>query len=543
MRRRKWLVPLALLVLWLTTAVTVVPAQSVKTYRAIARRGNVISMPAVALTNYGNSRTLRFKWPLMIGGIGFVDETLSLDATLPNDFQTKFGLNKSSDRGGDSDTIDALFIKGSYIITDPNKFFANVDLDEANATAEREPFARSFKNRGELVGELTKNVMTPQELRNRIGLWEQELLWRRNFAIGIVQQLGLKDPAEIKKLIKEKMPWYWMSYETFWQWVLSEESHFGFTAKFEPSWTRELPNPKLYDPMEPIKLHLQISKLAWDMDEFGRKYRETMPAVEKARKDLTAKAEANPATKKKFQQAVAMVMEFKTALVEVVPGGLGGIPAEQQEQLQSLVSRYLDFAITRAKHSKQPVPDKETIVYFAQLVSIEWTADSLNLEQKGWQETYEKEILPYFTNLLTDKGPIGRAWRSLFTEKENEALWDAAIDEALNDTHFKDANELTSSAIKEMQSAKDSIWKIIANLNTIRTRAGREMLRDFVSKNGADLIRDRMAKRLALLESYAGIKLTSVVFSIEPVKQSPGQIDPDFFDLYEQDQEEPAKTN
>jgi hypothetical protein len=516
--------------MWLAlTSIAIVPPQSVVTYRVIGREGKNIVMPVVPIANSSTSTAIRLKWPIFFGGIGFVDERFSLDPSKGNEFQTKFGLYQSSERGGPDNTVDVVMVKGSFSITDHDKFFLNVDLDEANIQASREPFAKRYKTRSELVAAYLVNALNTQELRQRVALWERELLWRRNFVLGIVKELGIGDAAEIKTFIKEKAPWFWMGYETFWEAVLERESLIGFRYQYEPSWTRGSNDPRVYDPNEPLKLYLEMSKLAWEYGESAKVYRQSMPKIEAARAQFVAAASKDPAVKAKLEKAALMVMEFKKALAEMVPGGIGAISQEQANELQSLVEQYLQYYAKRSKIAKL---DPVLVQLFMRLVSLEWSSESLKLQQARMQRFYEKELLPYFTNLLTDKGPIGKMWHRVYTEKENDLLWDAAIDEVLTPTVFKDIEQWTKSAGEALASGKEATWKVLSALFTVETKAGRELVSSFIKVHGADVIKARMQDRIRLVEQFLGIDFTTIAFSVDTAKcQENGVIDPDIWDI------------
>lgn len=185
-----------------------------------------------ALVNKADKPERLWKWPRILGtSIGVKEEPIKDETRIVS---TKFAMYTADEVTGkeeDREYVQVYVIDVEIRVKDWQKFFEEINLDEINRERRRAgPFSRLVKDRFEVVayqiGNIIKGGKTTDtfgktlrtkegypvmNLNDRVNYAYSQLMSRRNFLIALLDHHHFKTPDEIKRYLKEEIPWYWFA--------------------------------------------------------------------------------------------------------------------------------------------------------------------------------------------------------------------------------------------------------------------------------------------------------------------------------------------
>ena len=185
-----------------------------------------------ALVNKADKPERLWKWPRILGtSIGVKEEPIKDETRIVS---TKFAMYTADEVTGkeeDREYVQVYVIDVEIRVKDWQKFFEEINLDEINRERRRAgPFSRLVKDRFEVVayqiGNIIKGGKTTDtfgktlrtkegypvmNLNDRVNYAYSQLISRRNFLIALLDHHHFKTPEEIKRYLKEEIPWYWFA--------------------------------------------------------------------------------------------------------------------------------------------------------------------------------------------------------------------------------------------------------------------------------------------------------------------------------------------
>ncbi|UCG94372.1 MAG: hypothetical protein JSW13_00990 [Candidatus Aerophobus sp.] len=185
-----------------------------------------------ALVNKADKPKRLWKWPRILGtSIGVREEPIKDETRIVS---TKFAMYTADEVTGkeeDREYVQVYVIDVEIKVKDWQKFFEEINLDEINRERRRAgPFSRLVKDRFEVVayqiGNIIKGGKTTDtfgktlrtkegypvmNMNDRVNYAYSQLLSRRNFLIALLDHHHFKTPEEIKRYLKEEIPWYWFA--------------------------------------------------------------------------------------------------------------------------------------------------------------------------------------------------------------------------------------------------------------------------------------------------------------------------------------------
>ena len=183
-----------------------------------------------ALVNKTDNSARMWKWPRILGtSIGVREEPIKDETKV---ITTKFAMYTTDEITGeaeDKDYVQAYVVDTEIKVKDWEKFFQEINLDEINKERRKAgPFVRLAKDRFEVVAHLIESIIRRGEATDRFGellrteegypvmnltmrisYARSQLLNRRNFLITLLDRYHFETAEEIKKYLKEEIPWYW----------------------------------------------------------------------------------------------------------------------------------------------------------------------------------------------------------------------------------------------------------------------------------------------------------------------------------------------
>jgi len=147
---------------------------------------------------------------------------------------TKFAMYTADEVTGkeeDREHVQVYVIDVEIKVKDWQKFFEEINLNEINRERRRAgPFSRLVKDRFEVmayqIGNIIKGGKTTDtfgkplrtkegypvmNMNDRVNYAYSQLISRRNFLIALLDRHHFKTPEEIKRCLKEEIPWYWFA--------------------------------------------------------------------------------------------------------------------------------------------------------------------------------------------------------------------------------------------------------------------------------------------------------------------------------------------
>ena len=185
-----------------------------------------------ALVNKADKPKRLWKWPRILGtSIGVKEEPIKDETRIVS---TKFAMYTADEVTGkeeDREYVQVYVIDVEIKVKDWQEFFEEINLDEINRERRRAgPFSRLVKDRFEVVayqiGNIIKGGKTTDtfgkplrtkegypvmNLNDRVNYAHSQLMSRRNFLIALLDHHHFKTPEEIKRYLKEEIPWYWFA--------------------------------------------------------------------------------------------------------------------------------------------------------------------------------------------------------------------------------------------------------------------------------------------------------------------------------------------
>ncbi len=185
-----------------------------------------------ALVNKADKPERLWKWPRILGtSIGVKEEPIKDETRMVS---TKFAMYTADEVTGkeeDREYVQVYVIDVEIRVKDWQKFFEEINLDEINRERRRAgPFSRLVKDRFEVVayqiGNIIKGGKTTDtfgktlrtkegypvmNMNDRVNYAYSQLISRRNFLIALLDHHHFKTPEEIKRYLKEEIPWYWFA--------------------------------------------------------------------------------------------------------------------------------------------------------------------------------------------------------------------------------------------------------------------------------------------------------------------------------------------
>jgi hypothetical protein len=357
-----------------------------------------------ALVNKTDKPVRMWKWPRILGtSIGVREEQLKDETRTVN---TEFAIYTADELTGnqeDREYVRAYVIDVEIEVEDWEKFFEEIDLDEINKERRRAgPFSRLVKDRFEVVASQIENIIKDgkttdafgkplrteegypvMNLNDRINYAYSQLINRRNFLIALLDHYHFKTPEEIKRHLKEKIPWYWFA----------GPDVFEFLAQ-------------RYD-------DIQKSILSPYVEDISPEASQQRFVLGRDRLNL-------------YQQAYRAYQYEKFLVVG-------------EAALKEIETH-------RRIYGEEGEAGKR----------LRWQEEKLELEKARWQRINEEELIPFFRHYSSSNTELALDVRRV-TAEENEALWEAAIEETLGG---EDISELSSFIVHQVEKG-DTLAKAV----------------------------------------------------------------------------------
>jgi len=378
-----------------------------------------------ALVNKTDKPILMWKWPRILGtSIGVTEEAIKDEAKVVT---VKFAIYTSDEVTGkeeDKEYVQAYVVDVEIKVKDWQKFFEEINLDEINKERRRAgPFVRLLKDRFEVVAYQIENIIRGGEttdrfgkplrtkegypamnLEDRINYAYSQLINRRNFLIALLDHYHFKTAEEIKKYLKEEIPWYWFA----------GPGMFEFLAQQYKDIQESIFSPYIED----ITPEASRQRFIFGEDRFEL-YQEAYRAY-------------------KYER---FLMTKKGALEEI--------------------------EIHRKSYGEEE----------AQKL-LQWQKEKLELEEAQWKRVKEEELVPFFKYYSSSDTELALNIRRV-TAEENEALWEAAIEEVLGG---EDITALSSFIIHKVEKG-DTLAKLAKKYNVSWQLVFNEHTRGLIQKN------------------------------------------------------------
>ncbi len=226
-KRGKW-IALAVLILVLVYVITdgwLINKIEPQTVLAVYGPGGVR-----ALVNKTDNTVRMWKWPRILGtSIGLREEPIKDEAKVVISRFAMYTTDEITGEAEDEKYVQSYVIDTEIEVKDWDKFFREINLDEINKERRKAgPFVRLAKDRFEVVAYFIENIIRRGEITDRFGeplrteegypvmnlamkisYARSQLLNRRNFLIALLDRYHFGTAEEIKKYLKEEIPWYW----------------------------------------------------------------------------------------------------------------------------------------------------------------------------------------------------------------------------------------------------------------------------------------------------------------------------------------------
>ncbi len=375
------------------------------------------------LVNRADKPDRMWKWPRILGtSIGVREEPIKDETRIVS---TKFPMYTTEEVTGkkeDSEYVQVYVIDVEIKVKDWQKFFEEINLDEINRERRRAgPFSRLVKDRFEVVayqiGNIVKDGQTTDafgkplrtkegypvmNLNDRISYAYSQLISRRNFLIALLDHHHLETPQQIKRYLKERIPWYWFA----------GPDAFEFLVQ------------RYKDIRESI----------------------SSPHVE----DISPEA-----SQQRFTFGKGRLELYREAY-----------RAYQYEKFQVVRAA----ALKEIETHRRTYGEKEEAEKLAR-----WQKEKLELEKNRWERMKVEELIPFFRHYSSSDTELALDIRKVRAE-ENEALWEAAIEEVLGG---EDITKLSSFIVHKVEKG-DTLAKLVekyeVNWKQVFTEYAREIL-------------------------------------------------------------------
>ena len=185
-----------------------------------------------ALVNKTDKSARMWKWPRILGtSIGVREEPIKDETKTVTTRFAMYTTDELTGKAEDKEYVQAYVVDIEIKVKDWEKFFQEINLDEINKERRKAgPFVRLAKDRFEVVAYLIESIIRGGETTDRFGellrteegypamnlamkisYARSQLLNRRNFLITLLDRYHFKTAEEIKKCLKEEIPWYWFA--------------------------------------------------------------------------------------------------------------------------------------------------------------------------------------------------------------------------------------------------------------------------------------------------------------------------------------------
>jgi len=346
---------------------------------------------------------------------------------------TKFAMYTADEVTGkeeDREHVQVYVIDVEIKVKDWQKFFEEINLNEINRERRRAgPFSRLVKDRFEVVayqiGNIIKGGKTTDtfgkplrtkegypvmNMNDRVNYAYSQLISRRNFLIALLDHHHFKTPEEIKRYLKEEIPWYWFA----------GPDVFEFLAQRYKGMQESIFSPYVEDiSPEASQQRFIFGKGSLDL------YREAYRAYQ-YEKFLAAR---------------------ETALKEIETHRRTYGEEEEAEKL------------------------------------ARWQEEKLELEKTRWERMKVEELIPFFRYYSSSDTELALDVRRV-TAEENEALWEAAIEEVLGG---EDITGLSSFIVHKVEKG-DTLAKLVEKYNVnwklVFTEYTRAIVRESLEDDG-----------------------------------------------------------
>lgn len=360
-----------------------------------------------ALVNKADKPDRLWKWPRILGtSIGVREEPIKDETRIVS---TKFAMYTADEVTGkeaDSEYVQVYVIDVEIKVKDWQKFFEEINLDEINRERRRAgPFSRLVKDRFEVVayqiGNITRSGKTTDtfgkplrtkegypvmNLNDRINYAYSQLMSRRNFLIALLDHHHFKTSEEIKRHLKEEIPWYWFA----------GPDVFEFLAQ------------RYKDIQESI------------FSPYGE--------------DISPEA-----SQQRFIFGMGSLDLYRAAY---------------------RAYQYEKFLVAREAALKEIETHRRTYGEEEAEKLVRWQEEKLELEKTRWERTKVEELIPFFKYYSSSDTELALDIRRVRAE-ENEALWEAAIEEVLGG---EDISELSSFIVHKVEKG-DTLAKLVEKYN------------------------------------------------------------------------------
>jgi len=529
-----------------------------------------------ALVNKSDKSVRMWKWPRIPGtSIGMREEPIKDEI---KNITSRFALytsDKVTAKEEDKKYVQAYVIDIEVEVKDWQKFFTEIDLEKINEERRKAgPFVSLVKDRFEVIADFIEDIIKRGETTDRLGkslrtkegypvmnlttrinyLYSQ-LISRRNFLIALLDRYHFKNGEEIKKYLKEKIPWCWFAGPDIYEFLVQQYKEIQ-NSTFSPY--IENIDPEVAQQrfiFGEDRLHLyQEAYQAYQYERFLMEIERNLKELERRRKKYIAQENAEKVassfkrflkwqgselrfipdaehlntlynsflqelesnitfllreselefvseeidkTRREFTEGLLGETERKKAreiqegvkrlLIEEQSKELYQISDEElagllnsylvKNNLRELSSQILDYALLLLKEQyftslsrriekarkfldieiarelyldiksklearktdltqlspmvRKYITDQQYLFSaFMGLISVLWQEEKTEWERIKWEEVKEEELIPFFKYYSTANTELALNLRSI-TSEENEALWQAAIEEAL----------------------------------------------------------------------------------------------------------------
>jgi len=378
-----------------------------------------------ALVNKADKPTRMWKWPRVLGtSIGVIEEPIKNETKVVT---VKFAIYTTDEVTGkteDKEYVQAYVVDVEIKVKDWQKFFEEINLDEINKERRKAgPFVRLMKDRFEVVAYQIEDIIRSGRTTDRFG---KPLRTKEGYpAMNLEDGINYAYSQLINRrnfLIALLDCYHFKTAEEIKKYLKEEAPWYWFAG---PS-TFELLAQRYKDIRESI----------------------FSPYIE----DITPEA-----SRQRFIFGEDRFEVYREAY-----------RAYQYEKFLTTKKE----ALEEIKIHRKSYGEEETQKL------LQWQKENLELEEAQWERVKEKEIIPFFKYYSSSDTELALDIRRV-TAEENEALWEAAIEEVLGG---EDITRMSSFIIHKVEKG-DTLAKLAKKYNVSWRLVFNEHTRGFIREN------------------------------------------------------------
>ncbi|MEA1965534.1 MAG: hypothetical protein U9O41_10505 [Candidatus Aerophobetes bacterium] len=377
------------------------------------------------LVNRTPKPTRMWKWPRILGtSIGVTEEPIKNEAKPVRGKFAMYTTDEVTGKAEDKEYVQAYVVDVEIKVKDWQKFFEEINLDEINEERRKAgPFARLMKDRFEVVAYQIESIIRGGKTTDRFG---EPLRTKEGYP---AMNLGDRINYAYSQLINRRNFLI----------ALLDRYHFKTNEKIKEYLKEEVPwywfaGPDMFELLAQRYKDIQESIFS--------------PYIE----DITLEA-----SRQRF-----IFGEDRFEVYREV------YRAYQYERfLTRKKERLEEIEIQRKAYGKEE----------AQKL-LEWQEKKLKLEEARWERIREEELIPFFKYYSSSDTELALDIRRI-TAEENQALWEAAIEEVLGG---EDITRLSSFIIHKMEKG-DTLAKLVEKYNVSWELVFNEYTRGIIREN------------------------------------------------------------